>query len=335
MAGLYPLKFEALLKEKVWGGSALQSKYDKECSSDKKIGESWELSCLQGDLSVVSNGYLAGNNLEEIAEVYMGDLMGEAIYNKFGREFPLLIKLIDASDRLSFQVHPGDEIARERHSAYGKTEMWYVLEADSKSYIFAGFKNTSSESELNAAIEGGNPAKLLNHIHPTAGDVISIPAGRVHTLGGGVVIAEIQQSSDITYRIYDWDRADLNGKPRELHRELAKDVIDYNKSTDHYHKPVPVDNEAIELLACRYFTTRFIKLKSGIERDYSKYDSFIIYICTYGKAEIEYNSEKTEINKGETVLIPASIENLKLISDKAGILEVYIDEDFINKDKNN
>lgn len=331
MAGLYPLKFEPILKERVWGGSALQSKYGKESSSDKIIGESWEISGLQGDLSVVSNGYLAGNNLEEIAEVYMGDLMGEAIYNKFGREFPLLIKLIDASDRLSFQVHPGDEIARERHSAYGKTEMWYVLEADSKSFIHAGFIDTSSEDELDAAIENGNPAKLLNHIHPSAGDVLYIPSGRVHTLGGGIVIVEIQQTSDITYRIYDWKRTGLDGKPREIHRDLAKDVIDYNKSIDHYQRPVPVDNQAIELIACQYFTTRLIKLNSDIERDYSKYDSFIIYICTYGKAEIEYNSEKTDIRKGETVLIPASIENLRLTSDKAGILEVYIDKDFINK----
>ena len=331
MAGLYPLKFEPILKERVWGGSALRSKYGKESSKSKMIGESWEISGLQGDLSVVSNGYLAGNNLEEIAEVYMGDLMGEAIYNKFGREFPLLIKLIDASDKLSVQVHPGDEIARKRHSAYGKTEMWYVLEADSKAYINAGFIAASSENEFDAAIKNGNPGKLLNYIHPSAGDVFYIPSGRVHTLGGGVVIVEIQQTSDITYRIYDWNRTGLDGKPRELHRDLAKDVIDYNKSTDHYQKTVPVDNEAVELIACRYFITSFIKLHSDIERDYSKYDSFIIYICTYGKAEIEYNSEKTYIKQGETVLIPASIENLRLKSDQAGILEIYIDENFTQK----
>jgi mannose-6-phosphate isomerase len=157
--------------------------------------------------------------------------------------------------------------------------------------------------------------------------VFYIPAGRVHTLGGGVVIAEIQQTSDVTYRIYDWDRTGLDGKPRELHRDLARDVIDYSKSTDSLHRTAVADNQAVELLSCQYFTTNLLRLNSPIERDYSKYDSFIIYICTDGQAEIEYNSEKTIIKKGETVLIPAAIENLGLNSDNADILEIYINED--------
>ncbi len=327
MAKLYPLKFKPILKERVWGGNTLQKDYGKEADSDTYIGESWEISGLQGDISVVSNGFLAGNNLEEIAEVYMGDLMGELIYEKFGREFPLLIKLIDAQDKLSFQVHPGDEIARSRHNAYGKTEMWYILEADSNAFINAGFKNPSTKQEFDAAIEKKDPGSLLNHIQPGEGDVFYIPAGRVHTLGGNVILAEIQQTSDITYRIYDWDRPGLDGKPRELHRDFAADIIDYSKSTDHYHRVAPVDNNSVELLACKYFTTNFIKLSSTIERDYTKYDSFIIYICIDGQVEIEYNSESIIIKKGETILIPAVIETLRLISNCASLLEIYIDED--------
>lgn len=329
MAKLYPLKFKPILKERVWGGHTLQKDYGKEADSGAYIGESWEISGLQGDISVVSNGYLAGNNLEEIAEVYMGDLMGELIYEKFGREFPILIKLIDAQDKLSFQVHPGDEIARNRHNAYGKTEMWFILEADDKAFIHAGFKNPSTKQEFDAAIENKDPGSLLNHIRPVEGDVLYIPAGRVHTLGGRVILAEIQQTSDITYRIYDWDRVGLDGKPRELHRDFAADIIDYSKSTDHYHRVAPIENDSVELLACKYFSTNYIKLSSTIERDYSKYDSFIIYICIDGQAEIEYDSESIIIKKGETILIPAVIENLKLISDCASLLEIYIDEDFL------
>ncbi len=332
MAGLYPLKFQPILKERIWGGNNLQKTYGKKSESDINIGESWEISGMQGDLSVVSNGYLAGNNLEEIAEVYMGDLLGDIIYEKFGREFPLLIKFIDASDKLSLQVHPGDEIAHNRHNAYGKTEMWYILEAGKNAFIYSGFKNPSDKKEFDAAIKNNNLVSLINNIHPEQGDVFYIPAGRVHTLGGGVVLVEIQQTSDITYRIYDWDRTGLDGKPRELHKDLAEDIIDYSRATDHYRKKSPLDKDGAELLSCQYFTTNYFKLESDIEKDYSKYDSFIIYVCVDGKLEILYDSESIEISKGETLLIPASIENLRLKSENASLLEIYIDKDYLIKE---
>lgn len=330
MAGLYPIKFIPILKERVWGGGALKDNYNKESDSEK-IGESWELSGLHGDLSVASNGYLEGNNIEEIAEVYMGDLLGDEVYEVFGHEFPLLIKLIDVQDRLSIQVHPGDEIARDRHNAFGKTEMWYILEADNNAKVYTGFINPSSKEEFNAAIAEGTIDSLINKTKPGPGDAFYIPAGRVHTIEGGSVFAEVQQTSDVTYRLYDWDRQGMDGNPRELHKDLAEDVIDYKKSDDHLIRIKPEANNSVELLACKYFTTNIIEINSIIERDYSKIDSFVIYLCTRGTLEIEWESETTVLNRGETILVPATLEDIKLKSQDASILEIYIDNEKIKE----
>lgn len=327
MTELYPLKFKPILKERVWGGSRLATAYGKKAPGEKKIGESWELSGVQDDISRVANGFLEGNNLEEIVEVYMGDLVGEKIFEKFGREFPLLIKLIDANEDLSIQVHPPDELSRERHHAYGKTEMWYVLEADKDAKIYTGFRQEMTKEAFRRSMDKGDIADKLNVEKPEPGDVFFLPAGRVHAIGRGVVLAEVQQTSDITYRIWDWNRNGLDGKPRELHTELSVDAIDY-KSYDSYKTRIePVPDGTVNLVDCDYFTCNLIDLDRAMVKDYSLTDSFIIYLCTAGKAGIEWEEGKMEIAKGETILVPAIMDKIRIRPlSTARILEVYIRE---------
>ena len=322
MTGLYPLKFKPILKKRLWGDNSLASKYNKEADPAEKTGESWEISAVQGDLSVVSNGFLEGNNIEEIIEVYMGDLLGEEIYEKFGNEFPLLIKLIDAKDTLSVQVHPDNALARGRHNAYGKTEMWYILEAGEESVIYNGFsRNTSNEEFFSGKY---NPAELMNTIKPEPGDSFFIPAGRIHAIGGGVLLAEIQQTSDVTYRVYDWDRVDENGKARELHTDLAADAIDYRRCDETVIRVEPENNDSVVLVECEFFTTNLITLNGRIEKDYSGFDRFIIYLCTEGSVEINYTTGGIALEKGETLLLPATTGAISIKGDPASLLEVYI-----------
>ncbi|MBN1387694.1 MAG: class I mannose-6-phosphate isomerase [Bacteroidales bacterium] len=325
MTSLYPLKFIPILKERVWGGNRLSQEYGKKADEKARIGESWELSGVQGDISIVANGFLEGNNLEEIIEVYMGDLVGEEIYEKFGREFPLLIKLIDANEDLSIQVHPPDDMARERHHAYGKTEMWYVLEAEKNSKIYTGFNREMTEELYVKALKQGDIAKILNIENPEPGDVFFIPAGRIHAIGKGVMLTEIQQTSDITYRIWDWNRNGLDGKPRELHTELAVDAIDYNTYASYKTRVEPKPNGTVNIIDCKYFTTNIIELDQTIIKDYSLIDSFVIYICVSGSAKLEWDSRSMNLEKGETVLIPALMTTIGINpAPSARILEVYI-----------
>ena len=258
MSELYPLKFEPVLKEKVWGGNRLVTTYHKKGDPSLKCGESWELSAVSDNLSVVSNGFLAGNNIEELIEVYMGDLTGDAVFDRFGNEFPLLIKFIEASEDLSIQVHPGDKMSRERHKAYGKTEMWYILESEKGSKIYTGFKENVSREIYLDALSTGELAGLLNIETPDAGDVFFTPAGRIHAIGAGNILVEIQQTSDITYRIFDWNRKGYNGKPRELHTELAVDAIDFKASGKARIVKEPVLNRTENLVNCEFFNTNII-----------------------------------------------------------------------------
>ncbi|PLX02977.1 MAG: mannose-6-phosphate isomerase [Marinilabiliales bacterium] len=325
---LYPLKFNPIFKEKIWGGNKLQSILNKKTGNYSNVGESWELSGIQNEISVVSNGFLKGNNLQEIIEVYMGDLVGESVYKKFGVEFPLLIKLIDANDDLSIQVHPDDKTAKERHKAYGKTEMWYILEADEDALIYTGFNKKTDKKEYLEYLHNGNVAQLMNKKRAFPGDVFYIPSGRVHAIGKGVFLAEIQQTSDITYRIFDWNRKDSNGKGRELHTDLAIDVIDYNFYDTYKTHPEIEENTPNLLSECQYFTTQIIKLSESIERDYFSIDSFVIYMCTKGSFTIEVNDESYPVYKGETILIPAELKNINLVPEnEAELLEIYIKTD--------
>jgi len=332
MTGLYPLKFVPILKERVWGGDRLRKEFGKDSKEDVIIGESWEISGVQGDISLVANGFLEGNNLEEIIEVYMGDIVGEEVYEKFGNEFPLLIKLIDANDDLSIQVHPPDELAKERHHAYGKTEMWYVLDAMKNAKIYTGFNGEMDKHSFIKSLEDGDIAEKLNIEKPGAGDVFFIPSGRIHAIGKGVILTEIQQTSDITYRIWDWNRNGLDGKPRELHTDLAVDAIDYKLYDSYITRINPELNNSVNLIDCKYFTTNILEFNEPVNRDYSLNDSFVVYICVDGNTNLEWDGNSMIIKKGETILIPAIIESIILKPEKkARILEVYIRKASKNK----
>ena len=322
---LYPLKFKPILKQTIWGGDKLAYK-----SNDPKvkesIGESWEISGVQDNISVVSEGALEGNSLQELTEIYMGDLVGDKIYEKFGIEFPLLIKYIDARDNLSIQVHPDDATAKARHNAYGKTEMWYLVGADRDAELIMGFNKDADKSEYLTALHNHTLPVLLNTEKVEKGDCFFIPAGTVHAICKGCYIAEIQQTSDITYRIYDYDRRDKNGNPRELHTELATDVINFceqKQHSIHYHQH---ENHTEELVSCNYFTTNYLKFDKEVEKDYIELDSFVIYMCLEGNFTLVYDVDKTvKVNKGETILVPAILKNLFLIPEtEAEILEIYI-----------
>jgi mannose-6-phosphate isomerase len=326
MEGLYPLKFTPIYKDKIWGGNKIKSVLNKDFGSLPNCGESWELSGVDGNVSVVSNGYLAGNSLEELIEVYMGDLVGDQVFEKFGMEFPLLIKFIDANDDLSIQVHPNDEMSEERHGAFGKTEMWYVMQTDPGSKLQSGFNQPVDQDKYLFKLEHNELTDILNFEEVKAGDVFFIPAGRVHAIGKGILLAEIQQTSDITYRIYDYDRRDSQGNLRELHTELALDVIDYSILPEYKTKYDPKTNESVELVKCKYFTTNILEINQLVEKDYNKLDSFVIYICLEGELEIETESGSELVHKGETLLIPAFIENVQLKPKTKAVklLEVYI-----------
>jgi len=325
MSELYPLKFEPVLKEKIWGGNSLSRYYGKDQGKLPNIGESWEISAVSENLSVVSNGFLAGNNIEEIIEVYMGDITGESIYEKFGNEFPLLIKLIEARDDLSIQVHPGNELAKKRHSAYGKTEMWYILQSERDSRIYTGFTKPLTIDIYKDALAHDALPPLLNAEHPEPGDIFFTPAGRIHAIGAGVVLAEIQQTSDITYRIYDWGRKGPDGNPRELHTDLALEAIDYNASGKTGMKKDLQMNHPENLVKCEYFEVNAISFNNPVERDYTALDSFVIYICTEGRFRITWNGKSENVSKGETVLIPAVITNVTLEPEaESKTLEIYI-----------
>ncbi|MBK7626442.1 MAG: class I mannose-6-phosphate isomerase [Bacteroidales bacterium] len=325
MAELYPIKFETVLKEKVWGGNALASRYNKKPAKPANVGESWEISAVSGEQSVISNGFLAGNNLEEIIEVYMGDITGDAVYEKFGNEFPLLIKFIEAREDLSIQVHPGNKLARERHKAYGKTEMWYILESEKGSKIYTGFREGVTKENYQSAVNDGTMADLLNVEHPEPGDTFFIPAGRIHAIGAGTVLVEVQQTSDITYRIFDWNRKSTGKEKRELHTDLALDAIDFNANGKSKIRKTPVLNESENLVSCEFFNTNLIRFSKTLTKEYYSIDSFVVYICTEGEFIIRWDGETETMVKGETVLLPAMIKEVVLEPiGEAEILEIYI-----------
>lgn len=287
-------------------------------------GESWEISAVQGHISVVENGFLAGNNLQELIEIYMGDLVGEHVYEKFGIEFPLLVKFIDSNQDLSIQVHPGDDIALKKHKAYGKTEMWYVLDAEPGSTLFSGFNREMTKEEYQKAFEEGKILDVLNEEKVQKGDVYFIPHGRVHALRKGILLAEIQQTSDITYRIFDWNRVDDKGNPRELHNELALDAIDFKHYDSYKTNYSVVSNDLTPLVSSDYFVTGLLAFDKPLTRDYYAVDSFVILVCTEGEGDIVYNGQHTSLKMGETVLIPAEFEGIDLVPHEAmRVLEVY------------
>ena len=327
MLELYPFKFDPILKEKIWGGTRLRDSLNKEVGKIEKCGESWEISGVQENISVVSNGDLAGNELQELIEVYMGDLVGDKVYEKFGIEFPLLIKFIDANEDLSIQVHPDDQIAKERHNAFGKTEMWVVLEAEEGAEIISGFNTKVDKAKYLEHLNEGTLLSILKREKVAAGDAFFIPSGRIHAIGKGVLLTEIQQTSDVTYRVFDYNRKDDNGKERELHNDLAVDVIDYKNNESsrlQYHTQENAENNLVD---CNYFTTNLLHLTTSVERDIYDLDSFVIYICLDGEFALVYDEDEVILaKKGEVVLVPASLHTFGLVprNQNARLLEVYI-----------
>ncbi len=322
---LYPLKFKPILKETIWGGDKLHRILNKKQSA-APVGESWELSGVDGNLSVVINGFLAGNTIEELVEVYMGDLLGDKVYDRFGMSFPLLIKFIDAHEKLSIQVHPGDDIAEQRHESQGKTEMWYVIEAAPDAELFVGFKEDTQKQEFLTHLNANTLESILAKHNVKPGDTFFIPAGTVHGIGAGILLAEIQQSSDITYRIFDYNRKDKEGRTRQLHTDLALDVINYKKDDKCVATKLPVLNKTVNLVSCEYFSTNILRFNQPVEKDYYGLDSFVIYICTQGFCSIRYNNHSEKFGMGDTFLLPAVLDEISLIpSSETTLLEVYLD----------
>ncbi|MEZ2336305.1 type I phosphomannose isomerase catalytic subunit [Mucilaginibacter sp. RCC_168] len=326
MSALYPLKFKTIYKDKIWGGQKIKTYLHKDFGDLPNCGETWEISGVKSDVSVVADGELAGESLADLLEKYQDELVGKKVYAHFGNIFPLLVKFIDANEDLSIQVHPNDELAKKRHNSFGKTEMWYVIEADPGSTLIAGFNQELNEQIYLDKFNSGHLTDILNKEDVTAGDVFFLPAGRVHTIGKGLLIAEIQQTSDITYRIYDFDRVDDKGNKRELHTQEALAAIDYKHYPEYKTSYQPKKDETVKLVSCPYFTTNLLDFTHSTSKDYSALDSFVIHVCVEGAYSIKYNGEVYSVKMGECILLPKSIDRVELETTGGfKILESYIE----------
>ena len=316
----YPLQFEPILKERIWGGTKLKTYLNKPIISTI-TGESWEISTVDNDVSTVANGSLKGKSLNELINDFPVEILGTKVFAHFGKQFPLLFKFLDAREDLSIQLHPNDELAKKRHNSFGKTEMWYVMQADADASLIVGFKEKSSPDEYVENLRNKTLLNILDTKKVKQGDVFFLETGTIHAIGAGTVIAEIQQTSDITYRVYDFDRVDANGNTRELHMDLALDALNYQKieAQRFYTKTKNISNEVVN---CQYFTTNFIPLDGKITVTKSS-ESFTVYMCVDGNFELTNNIETFQYQKGDTVLIPASLSDFQ-ISGEASILEIYI-----------
>jgi len=325
MSKLYPLKFKPIFKDKIWGGQKIKTSLGLDFGDLPNCGEAWLISGYKGQQTVVSNGFLEGNELNELVEIYMGELVGDKNFDRYGNEFPLLIKFLDSNDWLSIQVHPDDELAHKMGIESGKAEMWYMLDADKDAELITGFNKKTNKEEYLENLNNKTLKNILNFEKVKKGDVFDMPSGRVHALGPGCLLTEIQQTSDATFRIYDWDRIDAAGMTRELHTEEALQAMDFefyeNYRTEYELKNnstnVVVDNE--------FFTTSVIELDKAVIKNFSELDSFVIYIATKGEVEMQWEGGSIELKMGESLLIPATIDNLAINPKVAStLLEVYI-----------
>ena len=320
-----PLKFEPILKTIVWGGEKI-APYKGIETDQKHIGESWELSGVAGNESVVAEGPLKGKTIAQLVKEYKGELVGKHVYENTGDEFPLLIKFIDALSDLSIQVHPNDELAAKRHNgSKGKTEMRYVVAADEGAHLLAGLTEKITPEQYAAKVADGTITDVLARYDVHPGDVFFLPAGRIHAICGGCFIAEIQQTSNITYRIYDYGRLGLDGRPRAVHTELAKDAIDYTVYPDYRTHYSPEQNEEQEVISCQYFTTSIYDLTLPYAKDLSDIDSFMVVMCLCGEGTLEVDGEEVPVRQGETVLIPATADDICFVPDGSmKVLTSYI-----------
>ena len=325
---LYPLLFQPNLHSVVWGGNQLRPYKGLE-PSDEPIGESWEVSAVPTSTSIVGNGVYAGKDLITIINEMPDAILGKKVNEKFNGKLPLLVKFIDAKRDLSIQVHPNDEMAMREHGKMGKSEMWYVIKADEGAHLYAGFKQEITPYEYQKRVEDGTITNVLADHHVKAGDVFYLPAGRVHAICGGILLAEVQQSSDVTYRIFDYNRPGMDGKPRELHTELAAKALDFHVIDNYRTDYTESSNKAIQIIDSPYFSVRVLEVSKPFHRDLKKYDSFIITMCIEGDCKICVRStgEEVLLKQGNSTLIPAAIADYDIIplSGKSRILDAFID----------
>ena len=325
---LYPLLFELNLHEVVWGGNQLRP-YKGLDSSDEPIGESWEVSVIPTSTSIVSNGVYAGKDLITVINENPDAILGKKVNEKYQGRLPLLVKFIDAKRDLSIQVHPNDDMAMREHGKMGKSEMWYVIKADEGAHLYAGFKQEITPEEYQQRIVDGTITNVLADHKVNAGDVFYLPAGRVHAICGGILLAEVQQSSDVTYRIFDYNRPGMDGKPRELHTELAAQALDYHVEPNYRTEYIESSNKAVQIIDSPYFSVRVMEVSKPFHRDLKKYDSFIITMCIEGDCRIRVRStgDEIELKQGNSTLIPAAIADYDIIpqSEKSRILDAFID----------
>lgn len=328
---LYPLKFKPIFKYALWGGSKILS-YKGLDYKRAAVGECWELSAVQGSESVVVNGEFAGRTITEVLEQCGAELIGADNFKRFGSEFPLLVKFIDAKHDLSIQVHPDEVLARKRHRSHGKCEMWYIVSADSDTRLMSGFSAKVDKKEYEERLKQGTLTQVLQHYNVKVGDLYHIPPGCIHSVGAGCFIVEIQQTSDITYRVYDYDRRDQNGNLRELHTEFAAGAIDFGntkKSIVDYDKELR--NTPVDLIDCPYFTTSLLDLESSYTWDLCNEDKFQILICVTGEAMLTVDIENpvgdkiskssvVSLRQGETILVPATTKKIDIQTKSAKIL---------------
>ena len=317
------LRFEPILKSKIWGGEKLKTVLHKK-SDRKDIGESWEISSVKDDISIVNNGVLKGYRLNDVIKEFKADVLGEKVYEVFEDKFPLLIKFIDAKRKLSLQVHPNDILAQKRHNSLGKTEMWYILDSDKKAEIIIGFSEETDKETFLKKIKSNDELAFLNVDYVKKGDTFLVPSGRIHAIGKGVLLAEIQETSDVTYRISDWNRKDANGNKRDLHVDFALDAIDYSVKSNYKAAYLRNKNKPSNIVDCNYFTTNFLHLTTNYAVNHQDKDSFVIYMCVEGSAIFEYENQQEQLILGETILIPACIKKLTILVKNAKFLEVYI-----------
>ncbi|WP_204344114.1 type I phosphomannose isomerase catalytic subunit [Psychroserpens algicola] len=326
---VYPIKFNPILKEKIWGGHKLSSLLSKDTDKDN-IGESWEISDVNDNVSIVENGIYSGLSLKELMLNHESQFLGTHNFKQFGHNFPLLIKFLDAKTDLSVQVHPDDTMAKKYHNSFGKTEMWYIMDSDDDANIILGLKDDITNPKVLNHITSENVNTVFNREAVVKGESFFIPAGKIHAIGAGVLAAEIQQTSDITYRVYDWDRTDDNGDKRELHTQLAEQAtkqFSFNSKAQYQLK----SNDSANLVDCDFFTTNIIKVKNRFVKNYQLLDSFIISMCVEGQVDITAGEVKETLKMGDTILLPAVTDTVTFEASNAKLLEVYIDRNLNHK----
>lgn len=319
----YALRFQPIFKERLWGGQKLRTVLHKPITQGH-IGESWELSDVEGDVSVIDNGILKGKNLREAVKLWQKELVGEKNYSLYGNHFPLLIKFIDARKDLSIQVHPDDALAQKKHGCNGKTEMWYVMQAEEDAQLIVGFNQKVDKDFYKNKLAEGRLTDLMNYEKVNHGSTFFIKTGTIHAIGAGVLLAEIQQTSDITYRVYDFNRTDKNGQTRELHTEQALDALNFTDEKDFIVNYQKIPGQLNKMVECPYFTTNYLKIEGRKDFSLSEKDSFKIYLVVAGSANFRLDHQAETLHSGEVILVPAAMKNLEIESQGCEILEVFI-----------